>query len=95
MEQWLQQYGGSFDRELEEKTALEIGLTLDAEFAYMGTVEKQAGEIVVTLKLLKPKDDQVFPAVVDRIPEKEEALLEQQVTALVAKLQAYLIAETE
>jgi outer membrane protein len=95
IEQRLQQYGGSFDRELEDKTALEIGLTLDAEFVYVGTVEKQAGEIVVTLKLLKPKEDKVFPEVVDRIAEKEDALLEQRVAVLVAKLQAYLIAETE
>lgn len=95
IEQRLLQYGGSFDRELEETTALEIGRSLDAEFVYMGTVERQAGDIVVTLKLLKPKQDEVFPPVTDRIPEKEEALLEQRVSVLAAKLQAYLIAGNE
>ena len=95
VEPMLLQYGGSFDRELEEATALEIGRNLDAEFAYMGTVQRQGGDIVVTLKLLKPKEDEVFPPVTDRISEKEEALFEPKVSELTAKLQAYLIAGKE
>ncbi|MBA7598846.1 hypothetical protein ES703_05871 [subsurface metagenome] len=95
VEPMLLQYGGSFDRELEEATALEIGRHLDAEFAYMGTVQRQGGDIVVTLKLLKPKEDEVFPPVTDRISEKEEALFEPKVSELTAKLQAYLIAGKE
>lgn len=95
VEPMLQQYGESFDRELEESVALEIGRNLDAEFAYMGTVERQGGDIVITLRLLKPKDDKVFPPVTDRIAEKEEALFEQRASELAARLQAYIIADTD
>jgi len=95
LQQMLELYGEAFDRPIDDVRAIEIGRNMDADFVYTGTVERQGGDIIVTIQLIKPDTREVLPAVSEAIPEKEESLLEQKVTNLVTQLQAYLVAETE
>lgn len=93
--QMLEMYGYSFDQSIPESKAIEMGRNLDAGFVYIGTVEKEAGDIKVTIKLLMPSSREVVPPVEGSIAENEISLLSQKVSDLVLELQSFLIAEEQ
>lgn len=92
--QTYQQYGRSFDQQVDATTAMNMGSAMNADFIYIGTVERQGGDIVVALKLLNPQTREELPEVTDRISEKDEPLLQQRVFELVKELQVHVWPES-
>jgi TolB-like protein len=93
--QMIENHGELPSRPIDDVPAIDIGRNLDADFVYTGTVATEGGDVIVSVKLIKPPSREVIPEVVDRISENEMPRLEQKVTELVTQLQAYLVAESE
>lgn len=93
--QMIELYGELPTRPIDDVPAIEIGRNLDADFVYTGTVASEGGDVIVSVKLIKPPSREVLPEATTRITENEMPRLDQKVTELVTQLQAYLVAETE
>lgn len=89
------QYNISLDQKVDESTTMNMGSGINADYVYLGTVERQGGDIVVILQLLQPQGRLSFPQVEDRISEKDQNLLQQRVFDLVKQLQVNLIPKGE
>ncbi|MBN2379170.1 OmpH family outer membrane protein [candidate division WOR-3 bacterium] len=91
----MRQYGPSLEDRLDNETAMNIASAIGAEYAYLGTVQKEGGEIVVTLTLTKPSSRYVYNPMEARIAEKDEAFLAERVTEMTAALQLHIATELE
>jgi TolB-like protein len=92
----LERYGFLFTSLIKDDEAINIASNMDADYAYYGTVEQQAGEVTIRISLIKPAERKKYPTEEATLSEDDiSTKLTTTVNEIMGRLQAYLYAEKE